>query len=50
MKKIDKANRPQPSKQLQLQRETIRRLETPELTRVRAGATQSWPTFTKPDI
>lgn len=49
MKKIDKSNRSQPSKKLQLQRETIRRLETPELTSIRGGAMQSWPTFTRDD-
>lgn len=52
MKKIDKANRPQPSKKLQLQRETVRRLETPELANIRGGASvpQTYPTFTRDDI
>lgn len=53
MKKIEKTCRLQPSRQLQLRRETIRRLDTPELASVRAGgapAPQTWPTFTQPDI
>jgi hypothetical protein len=38
MKKIDKRNRPQQqSKKLELQRETIRRLDAPELESARGG-------------
>lgn len=50
MKKIDKPNRPQPSRKLQLRRETLRRLETAELASIRGGAEagDGWPTITRP--
>lgn len=53
MKKNQETRSPQSSRQLQLRRETVRRLDTPELAGVRAGghaAPQTWPTFTQPDI
>ena len=53
MKKIDKRNRPQPSKKLELRLETLRRLGTAELTDVRGGVGETghgWPTITRPDI
>jgi hypothetical protein len=50
MKKIDTRNRPQPSKKLELQRETIRRLDALELASIR-GAGGSWPIPTRdPEI
>jgi hypothetical protein len=53
MKKIDKPNRPQPSKKLELRLETLRRLDTAELTSAHGGAVEirrGWPTITRPDI
>ena len=52
MKTNNKTYRPQSSKKLQLQRETVRHLNTSELASVRAGAEapQTWTTFTQPDI
>jgi hypothetical protein len=54
MKTNNKTYRPQSSKKLQLQRETIRHLNPSELASVRGGAEaeapQTWTTFTQPDI
>ncbi|HWN69285.1 MAG TPA: hypothetical protein VNM90_16710 [Haliangium sp.] len=44
MKKIDKRHRPQPSKKLELQRETIRRLDAIALADIRGAAMDSFPT------
>ena len=47
MKKIDKPNRPQQSKKLELQRETLRRLDAPELASARGGIAAGYTTRTQ---